>query len=154
MSLAEDESGPEKFSYNPVFGALAIAGLGAIFYSLRDHTGDGTPASFDAISEIVKAGPGAATAAVQGFLKSSIAKVEELGPLGPLYFGGLYVLAEVLIIPALPLTTTAGFLFGVPGGTAVVLISATIAAVISFQLGRTLLRKQIEGLLKRTRSSV
>ena len=108
--------------------------------SLRDHTGDGTPASFDAISEIVKAGPGAATAAVQGFLKSSIAKVEELGPLGPLYFGGLYVLAEVLIIPALPLTTTAGFLFGVPGGTAVVLISATIAAVISFQLGRTLLR--------------
>lgn len=90
--------------------------------------------------ETAKESPKALTGAIQGFLKSSIAKVEELGPLGPLYFGGLYVLAEVLIIPAIPLTTTAGFLFGVPGGTAIVLISATIAAVISFQLGRTLLR--------------
>lgn len=108
--------------------------------SLRGHNFDVHPASFGTLLESAKESPNAVIGAIQGFLNSSIAKVEELGPLGPLYFGALYVLAEVLIIPAIPLTTTAGFLFGVPGGTAIVLISATIAAVISFQLGRTLLR--------------
>lgn len=97
-------------------------------------------ASFEGVVETAKAGPSAATTAVQAFLASSVTKIEELGPLGAVYFGVLYVLAEVLIIPALPLTTAAGFLFGVAGGTAVVLTSATIAAAISFQLGRTLLR--------------
>lgn len=98
------------------------------------------PGTFQAVLETAKAGPTAATAAIQAFLNGSIGRVEELGPLGPLYFGVLYVLAEVLIIPAVPLTAAAGFLFGVAGGTAVVLTSATIAAAISFQLGRTLFR--------------
>ena len=98
------------------------------------------PGSFQTVVETARAGPTAATASIQAFLTGSIARVGELGPLGPLYFGVLYVLAEVLIIPAVPLTAAAGFLFGVAGGTAVVLTSATIAAAISFQLGRTLFR--------------
>lgn len=97
-------------------------------------------ASFETVIEAAKSGPTAAMTAVQAFLANSVTKIEELGALGALYFGVLYVLAEVLIIPAIPLTTAAGFLFGVAGGTAVVLTSATIAAAISFQLGRTLLR--------------
>ena len=124
-------------------------------HRLHDHTGGagglglGTSAtgafsaysaSLESVVETAKAGPSAATTAIQAFLASSVTKIEELGPLGALYFGVLYVLAEVLIIPAIPLTTAAGFLFGVAGGTAVVLTSATIAAAISFQLGRTLLR--------------
>lgn len=63
-----------------------------------------------------------------------------MGSLGPLYFGAIYIGAEILAIPALPFTAAAGYLFGVTGGTAVVLISATIAAGFSFLLGRTLLR--------------
>lgn len=97
-------------------------------------------APFHAILETAKAGPAEAKSIFQTFLASSVSKVDDLGPLGPFYFGALYVLAEVLIIPAIPLSTAAGFLFGVGGGTAVVLGSATIAAAISFQLGRTLLR--------------
>lgn len=63
-----------------------------------------------------------------------------MGALGPVYFGAIYVLAEILIIPALPLSAAAGYLFGVAGGTAIVLASATIAAGVAFLLGRTFLR--------------
>ncbi|KAG5179712.1 snare associated Golgi protein-domain-containing protein, partial [Tribonema minus] len=65
-----------------------------------------------------------------------------------LYFGLVYVVAEVLAIPALPLTASSGYLFGLAGGTAVVAISATIAAAIGFLLGRTFLRGWVEGALR------
>lgn len=67
-----------------------------------------------------------------------------MGPLGPLYFGLFYTIAEVLAIPAVPLTASAGYLFGVSEGTLVVLVSASIAASISFFIGRTLLRTTVE----------
>lgn len=110
-----------------------MGGLGAAGVSPQS-------ASLQTVIDAAKAGPSAATTAAQAFLASSVTKIEQLGPMGAVYFGLLYVMAEVLIIPALPLTTAAGYLFGVAGGTAVVLVSATIAAAISFQLGRTLLR--------------
>lgn len=78
------------------------------------------------------------------FLKQVVSTIKEEGPTGYLWFSLLYVTAEVLAVPALPLTASAGYLFGLEGGTAVVLFSATIAAGISFQLGRTYLRKWIE----------
>ncbi len=43
---------------------------------------------------------------------------------------------EVLALPAVPLTMTAGLLFGVPAGTAVVSVSSTAAATISFLIAR------------------
>jgi len=46
----------------------------------------------------------------------------------------------VLAIPVFPLTASSGYLFGLIPGTATVLISATIAACISFYIGRTVLR--------------
>ena len=70
--------------------------------------------------------------------------VASMGPLGPVYFGLLYTIAEVLAIPAVPLTASAGYLFGVTEGTLVVLVSASIAASISFFIGRTLLRTTVE----------
>ena len=56
----------------------------------------------------------------------------------------MYIIAEVLAIPAVPLTASAGYLFGVSTGTLVVLVSASIAASISFVIGRTLLRTTVE----------
>ncbi|CAM9764580.1 unnamed protein product [Chrysoparadoxa australica] len=81
------------------------------------------------------------------YLSGAVDHIKELGPLGYFYFGALYVAAEILAIPAIPLTASSGYLFGVAGGTAIVLLSATIAAGISFLLGRTLLRSWVEGLL-------
>ena len=74
--------------------------------------------------------------------------VANMGPLGPLYFGIMYTLAEVLAIPAIPLTASAGYLFGVSTGTLVVLLSASVAASISFTIGRTLLRDTVENAMK------
>lgn len=71
-----------------------------------------------------------------------------MGPVGALYFGLAYTIAEVLAIPAIPLTASAGYLFGPVEGTSVVLLSASIAASISFVIGRTLLRDYVEKVLE------
>ena len=71
-----------------------------------------------------------------------------MGPMGILYFGLFYTVAEVLGIPALPLTASAGYLFGLAEGTAVVLTSASIAAAFAFVIGRTFLRSYVETVLE------
>ena len=63
-------------------------------------------------------------------------KVEAMGPAGVAYFSAVYIAAEILALPAVPLTASAGYLFGAVEGTAVVLFSATIAAGVSFLIGR------------------
>lgn len=98
-------------------------------------------------------------ASIEGFAKNLldnptdtldqvVASVESMGPTGALYFGIAYTIAEVLAIPAIPLTASAGYLFGPVEGTGVVLCSASIAAAISFLIGRTLLRDYVEGILE------
>lgn len=68
---------------------------------------------------------------------------------GMLYFSAFYVLAEILAIPAVPiLTASSGYLFGLFPGTAVCLLSASIAASVSFAIGRTVLRGYVEGILE------
>jgi uncharacterized membrane protein YdjX (TVP38/TMEM64 family) len=47
----------------------------------------------------------------------------------------------------MPLTAASGYLFGLFPGTAVVLASATIAAFISFLIGRTYLRTWAQGFI-------
>jgi uncharacterized membrane protein YdjX (TVP38/TMEM64 family) len=76
-------------------------------------------------------------------LTACVERIHDMGPVGILYFGLVYVLAEVLAIPAVPLTVSAGYLFGWPVGVGVVLLSATIAASISFLIGQTLLRSWV-----------
>lgn len=84
---------------------------------------------------------------VQGLLDTMPQQVEALGPLGPLYFFGVYVLAECVALPATPLTLSAGYLFGLPLGCALALSAGTTAACIGFFLSRTFLRPQIEKLM-------
>lgn len=94
----------------------------------------------EAVAAIMAADP-------QQFLKDAIVYIDSLGPLGYLYFSAIYVVAEMLAIPAIPLTASAGYLFGVPMGTAVVLVSATIAAGAAFLVGRLFLRQFVEGII-------
>lgn len=80
----------------------------------------------------------------KAFLETVAAEVDGLGSLGYIYFSAVYIFAEVLALPAVPLTASAGYLFGALPGTCTVLVSATIAAGVSFLIGRNLLRGYIE----------
>lgn len=77
-------------------------------------------------------------------LDGVVEKVSAMGPVGYLYFAGVYILAEVLALPAFPLTASSGYLFGLVPGFLIVLASATIAAGISFLLGRNLLKEPVQ----------
>lgn len=88
----------------------------------------------------VLADPGAA-------LDQVVELTDSMGDLGIAYFGVAYCIAEILAIPAIPLTASAGYLFGPVKGTAIVLLSASVAAGVSFAIGRTLLREYVEGVL-------
>ena len=82
-----------------------------------------------------------------GTLQTVIDGIQAMGPAAPLYFALFYVLCEMVAVPATPLALSAGYLFGLPQGTAVVLGAGTIAACIGFGVGRTLLRSWVEGIL-------
>ena len=81
-------------------------------------------------------------------LEAVVGTVEDMGPLGFIYFSAVYTVAEILAIPAIPLTASAGYLFGLRDGTMVVLFSASIAAAASFLIGRTFLRNYVEEALE------
>lgn len=84
----------------------------------------------------------------QTVIDNTADKIEAMGPMGYVYFSAVYITAEVLALPAVPLTASAGYLFGAIPGTATVLTSATIAAAISFLLGRTFLRSWVVGIVE------
>jgi SNARE associated Golgi protein len=83
----------------------------------------------------------------QESLQSVVDSVHDMGPMGLVYFGLIYLVAEILAVPATPLTLSAGCLFGVTRGTAVVLVSATLAATFAFWIGKTVLRSWVEDRL-------
>jgi uncharacterized membrane protein YdjX (TVP38/TMEM64 family) len=58
------------------------------------------------------------------------------GPLGPLVFVALYVLATNVGIPGTPLTLAAGALFGTTTGIVVAMISSTLSASTMFAISR------------------
>eukprot|EP00587_Corethron_hystrix_P009093 CAMPEP_0113311630 /NCGR_PEP_ID=MMETSP0010_2-20120614/8787_1 /TAXON_ID=216773 ORGANISM="Corethron hystrix, Strain 308" /NCGR_SAMPLE_ID=MMETSP0010_2 /ASSEMBLY_ACC=CAM_ASM_000155 /LENGTH=296 /DNA_ID=CAMNT_0000167301 /DNA_START=197 /DNA_END=1087 /DNA_ORIENTATION=- /assembly_acc=CAM_ASM_000155 len=84
----------------------------------------------------------------QQLLTDAVVQIEAAGAMGYLYFGVIYTIAEILAIPAIPLTASAGYLFGVLPGTAVVLVAASVAASVSFLLGRYALRGAVEKILE------
>ena len=86
------------------------------------------------------------------FLSDPAARIKAtLAALSPsaatVYFGALYVFAELIAIPATPLTLMAGCLFGTTRGAAVVLVAGAVAAALGFGIGRAVLRERVEGVL-------
>jgi len=69
--------------------------------------------------------------------------VEELGPAGYVAYGAVYFALEVLCVPAIPLTATAGALFGLGPGTAIVSVAATAAATVAFLIARYAARDRV-----------
>lgn len=67
-----------------------------------------------------------------------------MGPTGFALFIVVYAALEILAIPAIPLTMTAGALFGVAGGTVAASIGATIAATGAFIIGRYFFQDKVQ----------
>ena len=71
-------------------------------------------------------------------------QVAQMGALGPVAFGGAYVLGAVLLIPGSVLTLAAGAIFGLLRGTALVLVCATLGAAAAFLVARYVARGYVE----------
>jgi uncharacterized membrane protein YdjX (TVP38/TMEM64 family) len=76
----------------------------------------------------------------QQFFRDALTWISGLGPLGPMIFVVLYILACVLLFPAAILTLGAGAVFGVVEGFIAVLSGATLGATCAFLVGRYLTR--------------
>jgi uncharacterized membrane protein YdjX (TVP38/TMEM64 family) len=72
----------------------------------------------------------------EDMLKSILRWIAGLGPLGPLIFIGLYIVAPVLLFPGVILTIGAGTIFGLLAGSIYVSIGATLGATCAFLIGR------------------
>jgi uncharacterized membrane protein YdjX (TVP38/TMEM64 family) len=80
---------------------------------------------------------------IKGFLDLFIDLVDNWGAGGYVAYIAVYALLELLAVPAIPLTMTAGAIFGVGLGTAVVSIAATIACTLAFLIARYVARDKI-----------
>ena len=81
---------------------------------------------------------------VKDWIRSFIAWVQELGPIGVVIFIAAYALATVLFLPGWIFTVGAGLVYGILGGTLVALTGALIGATLAFIIARYFLRRNIE----------
>ena len=142
FSAASDEAETESQTLLLV-SATALAIASALFLSSGADPSaiSATVGSQIASAQAILADPGTA-------LDNVVELTDSMGNLGMVYFGVAYCIAEILAVPAIPLTASAGYLFGPVKGTAIVLVAASIAAGVSFQIGRTLLRDFVEDKLQ------
>eukprot|EP00252_Welwitschia_mirabilis_P022349 TRINITY_DN601_c0_g1_i1.p1 TRINITY_DN601_c0_g1~~TRINITY_DN601_c0_g1_i1.p1 ORF type:complete len:339 (+),score=62.26 TRINITY_DN601_c0_g1_i1:128-1144(+) len=85
---------------------------------------------------------------INSFLVQFSDFLEGYGPAGYALFVAVYAGLEVLAIPAIPLTMSAGLLFGNVTGTIIVSISGTIAATVAFLIARYFARERIMKLVE------
>lgn len=86
---------------------------------------------------------------IAAWLTSFQAWVRHLGALGYVVYALMYAVCVAALVPASLLTIGAGAIFGVAGGTIVVVAGATLGAMLSFFLARTVLRKKVEQMIAR-----
>src|SRR6266498_3068933 len=86
---------------------------------------------------------------VAAWLTSFQAWVRHLGPIGYVVYALMYAVCVAALVPASLLTIGAGAIFGVVGGTIVVLVGATLGAMLAFLLARTVLRHRVEEMIAR-----
>jgi uncharacterized membrane protein YdjX (TVP38/TMEM64 family) len=73
--------------------------------------------------------------------------IDGLGAAGPLLFAAIYVVATLLLVPAWILTVSAGALFGIPSGVAIVFVASNLASQSAFLLSRYVLKQRVVRLL-------
>lgn len=114
---------------------LPLVGIGAIAFGAKFM---GFPGALPSLIQSFQADP---TGAIQSIFAGTD------GPTSIVYFGVLYVIAELIAIPSTPLTLSAGYLFGVTNGTLVVSLAGIVSSIIGFFIGRLYLRQRVEGVL-------
>ncbi|KAL0359971.1 UNVERIFIED_CONTAM: hypothetical protein Sradi_3681600 [Sesamum radiatum] len=85
---------------------------------------------------------------INAFLTQFSGFIEGYGPAGYALFIAVYAGLEILAIPAIPLTMSAGLLFGTVTGTIIVSISGTVAASVAFLIARYFARERILKLVE------
>ncbi|KAJ4798760.1 SNARE associated Golgi protein family [Rhynchospora pubera] len=85
---------------------------------------------------------------INSFLTQFSEVIDGYGPAGYALFVLVYAGLEVLAIPAIPLTMSAGLLFGSVTGTIIVSISGTVAAAVAFLIARYFARERILKLVE------
>jgi uncharacterized membrane protein YdjX (TVP38/TMEM64 family) len=84
----------------------------------------------------------------EDLLKSVLRWIGGLGPLGPLIFIGIYIVAPVLFFPGVILSIGAGTVFGLLAGSIYVSIGATLGATCAFLVGRYAARQWVAARLE------
>ena len=84
---------------------------------------------------------------IAAWLLSFQAWVRHLGPIGYVVYALMYAVCVAALVPASLLTLGAGAIFGIVGGTIVVVIGATLGAMLAFVLARTVLRRKVEEMI-------
>ena len=79
------------------------------------------------------------------YIEQALSWVEAHEKIAWLVFALLYIAAIVFILPASVFSLTAGYLFGIFQGWIIVVVTATIGAMIAFTVGRSLLRNWVVG---------
>ncbi|KAF5479379.1 hypothetical protein F2P56_000210, partial [Juglans regia] len=85
---------------------------------------------------------------INAFLSQFSTFIDGYGPAGYALFVAVYAGLEILAIPAIPLTMSAGLLFGSVIGTIIVSISGTVAASVAFLIARYFARERILKLVE------
>ncbi|XP_047316347.1 TVP38/TMEM64 family membrane protein slr0305 [Impatiens glandulifera] len=85
---------------------------------------------------------------INAFLTQFSGIIEGYGPAGYALFVAVYAGLEILAIPAIPLTMSAGVLFGSLTGTIIVSISGTVSASVAFLIARYFARERILKLVE------
>ncbi len=70
--------------------------------------------------------------------------VRQMGVWGPVWFGAIYAVAVVFLIPGSLLTLAAGAVFGLVEGTIIVSLAATLGAAMAFLIARHLARERVQ----------
>src|SRR5437764_6457129 len=84
---------------------------------------------------------------IAAWLLSFQAWVRQLGPIGYVVYALMYAVCVAALVPASLLTLGGGAIFGGIGGTSVVVVGATLGAVLAFGPTRTVLRKTAEHMI-------
>ncbi len=88
---------------------------------------------------------------VNEWIQRLLTAAGDMGPAGPVFLAGAYIVACVFLIPGSLLTLGAGFVFGLVTGGIAVSIGATLGAAAAFLIGRKLARRWVEAKVQSNR---